>query len=146
MPLSRRGLILKSSASLGLASLFVQAMTASAGPVESKKSSNSTTLIDATAQCMKTALLCIRHCQKELAQGNKIMAECQQSALETVASCEALQKLASYGSNHTHDFAQLTAKVCADCAKICEKHIAHMEICKACMEACKDCEKACLAA
>ena len=74
------------------------------------------------------------------------MAECLQSVLETVAACEALQKMASYSSTYTRSLAQLTAKICADCAKLCEKHATHMEICKACMEACKDCEKACLAA
>lgn len=103
-------------------------------------------LADVSGKCVATGLDCISHCQKELMQGNKMMAECLQSVLELVAACEGLEKLARYDSTYTKDFAKATAKVCGDCAKICEKHAGHMATCKECMEACKACEQACLAA
>lgn len=103
-------------------------------------------LAETSNLCVSTGLSCISHCQKELAQGNKMMAECLQSVLELVAACESLERLARYDSAYTRDFAKVTAKICGDCAKLCEKHAKHMDVCKACMEACIDCEKACLAA
>jgi Cys-rich four helix bundle protein (predicted Tat secretion target) len=110
-----------------------------AGPVAQK-------IADAAAHCIATGLACIEHCRGELAKGNKVMAECQANVLDTVAACEALQKLALADSKHLPAFAKACADICADCAKVCEQHAAHMEPCKACMESCKACEKACRAA
>lgn len=103
-------------------------------------------LLASAGRCVSTGLVCIKHCEQELAAGRKELAECLGSVLDLVAACDALQKFAAYKSAYTRDFAKLTAKVCADCAKICEKHMQHMEACKNCREACLECEKACLAA
>jgi Cys-rich four helix bundle protein (predicted Tat secretion target) len=102
-------------------------------------------VLETSSRCVTTGLVCIKHCQKELLAGNKMMAECLQSVLELVSSCENLMTLVALESVYAKDFAKLTAKVCSDCGKICEKHAKHMEACKACMEACRECEKACLA-
>lgn len=103
-------------------------------------------LIATSGRCVSTGLICIKHCEKELAAGNKEMAECLRSVLELVATCDTLQKLAAYDSSFTRDYAKLTAKVCSTCAKLCDKHAQHMEACKNCRDACLECEKACLAA
>jgi Cys-rich four helix bundle protein (predicted Tat secretion target) len=108
--------------------------------------SNFNQLIESSSKCISTGLICIKHCQKELAEGNKAMAECLQSVMELSASCESLLHLAALDSAFTKEFAQLSAKICANCAKICEKHSQHMDSCKNCMEACLECEKACKAA
>ena len=128
---------------------LMQAAEAVAGPA-AKTAAPATNdygkLIESASKCVTTGLICIRHCQKELVAGNKMMADCLQSVLENVAACESLIKLAAYESSQTKDFAKLTAKLCSECAKLCEKHAHHMEACKNCMEACRACEKECLAA
>ncbi len=146
--MNRRELLIQSASSISSLAVGVSiAGTAAAAPSSPAKaaSPNYEKLIETTSKCITTGQACLSHCQKELAQGNKVMAECLQSVLELVATCESLQKLASYGSVYTKEQAQLSAKVCGDCAKICEKHAHHMAPCKACMDACKDCEKACQA-
>ena len=125
----------------GMATLLqgTEALAAGSGSTGQK-------LLETSSRCVSTGLLCIRHCQKELLAGNKMMAECLQSVLELVSACQNLQTLAAFESAYLKEFAKITGKICADCAKLCEKHANHMEACKACMEACKECEKACQAA
>ncbi|MDQ3235248.1 MAG: Csp1 family four helix bundle copper storage protein [Pseudobdellovibrionaceae bacterium] len=144
--MNRRDMILQTATSVGTLAVGLAAGTQALAADKPVATGNFSKLADTAHACVKTGLICMSHCQKELAQGNKSMAECLKSVMELVAACESLEKLALYGSAHTRDFAKVTAKICADCAKICEKHAQHMEICKACMEACKECEKACAAA
>ncbi len=136
------------SSMAGVAALW-QASEAFAGEASKASAAPAAGLskvIETSSRCVTTGLICIRHCQKEILDGNKMMAECLQSVLELVSACETLTKLAAFESAYAKDFAKLTAKICADCGKICEKHAKHMEACKKCMEACRECEKACLAA
>ena len=98
------------------------------------------------AKCIETGLDCITLCRKELAKGDKDMAECLRTVTDMIAGVEALQKLASSGSPHLVAMAKVCEKLCQDCAKSCEHHAKHMAECKACMEACQECEKACKAA
>ncbi|WP_141732349.1 Csp1 family four helix bundle copper storage protein [Oligoflexus tunisiensis] len=145
--MNRRDMIMQAASSVGTLAigLSMASSTQAAGKAQAAEAKFAK-LADASNKCVTTGLTCINHCQKELAQGNKMMADCLNSVLELVAACESLEKLARYDSAYTKEFAKVTAKICSDCAKICEKHAGHMESCKACMEACKDCEKACLAA
>ena len=71
------------------------------------------------------------------------MADCVQSVSDTIAACEALQKLASSNSPHLKTMAKACGEVWKDCASKCEPHSDHMEICKACMNACNECAKLC---
>ena len=146
--MNRRDMIVQTASSMGSLALGAS-MTGTAMAAEKTPAAAATgkylQLADTSNQCVTTGLNCISHCQKELAQGNKMMADCLQSVLELVAACETLEKLARFDSVYTKDFAKVTAKICGDCAKLCEKHAGHMEACKKCMEACKNCEKACLA-
>jgi Cys-rich four helix bundle protein (predicted Tat secretion target) len=145
--MNRRDVFKQTASSLGALTIGLPlASFAQAAAQPKAKEARFGKLAETSSQCISTGLTCIKHCQMELLQGNKIMAECLQSVLELVTTCESLEKLALYDSTYTKDFAKLTAKVCSDCAKICEKHASHMEACKNCMDACKACEKACLAA
>ena len=100
--------------------------------------------LQATAsKCISAGLQCINLCRKELANGNKSMAECLGTVTDMLASCEALQRLAANESKHLSALAKVCQKVLADCAKSCEPHAKHMKECEACMTACRDCEKAC---
>jgi Cys-rich four helix bundle protein (predicted Tat secretion target) len=145
--MNRRDMIVQAASSVGtLAMGLSMASSAQAAGKAQAAESKFAKLAETSNKCVTTGLNCINHCQKELAQGNKMMADCLQSVLELVAACETLEKLARYESSYTKDFAKVTAKICGDCAKLCEKHAGHMETCKACMEACRECEKACMAA
>ena len=139
-----QGMGMSSIASVAALMQATEVLAADAKP--SAASTGLTKVFETSSRCVSTGLVCIRHCQKELMAGNKMIAECLQSVLELVSACENLMKLVAFESAYAKDFAKLTAKICADCGKLCEKHANHMEACKACMEACRECEKACKAA
>jgi Cys-rich four helix bundle protein (predicted Tat secretion target) len=102
-------------------------------------------IIATAGQCLDTGLACITLCRKELAKGNKDMAECLATVYDMVAACESLRKLAANESPHLGAYARVCEKILADCARSCEKHAKHMAECDACMKACKECIEACKA-
>lgn len=132
--------------SLLLSGLATAAAVAAAPHALAEGASPGAKIAETTSKCIAVGLACLAHCQRELAAGNKSMAECEASVSDMLAACEALQKIATRGSKHLKTFAKACADVCADCAKTCEPHAKHMAECKACMDACNDCKKACDAA
>lgn len=99
--------------------------------------------IDAATDCAKKGEICIAHCQEMLASGDKSMAGCLKTALEMVAACNALVKLASMQSKGTKKMAALCAELCRECEKACKEHAEHHAVCKDCMESCNACAKEC---
>jgi Cys-rich four helix bundle protein (predicted Tat secretion target) len=103
-------------------------------------------VLEATGHCLQTGQLCVAHCNALLSTGDTSLAECQRTALNMLAVCDATFKAAAY---HSADAKLLKAlaRVCGDfcraCAKACEVHAGHHEECKACMQSCLDCAKAC---
>lgn len=102
-------------------------------------------IIATSGLCVDTGLVCITLCRKELAKGNKVMADCLATVYDMVAACESLRKLAANESPHLGAYARVCEKILADCAKSCEKHAKHMPECDACMKACQECIEACKA-
>ena len=139
--MNRRDVIKNTVGAIGVA-----AMAGASGLLESPAfaaGSSSAKIAQSASKCIAVGLDCLAHCQKELAQGNKMMAECAATVADTIAACEALQKLAAANSPHLKAMAKVCAEICKSCAKKCEPHIDHMEVCKACMNACKECADAC---
>jgi Cys-rich four helix bundle protein (predicted Tat secretion target) len=99
--------------------------------------------IDAAAECAKKGELCIAHCQGVLAAGDTTMAGCMKTALEMVAACQGLVKLASLQSKGTKKMAALCAELCRECEKACKEHAEHHKVCKECMDSCNACAKEC---
>lgn len=100
-------------------------------------------LTEAAAACIQTGQACIAHCVTVLAAGDGSIASCQASVMETVAICEALQRLGNLDSSHLAKVAAAAVDICRACEKECRKHEAKHPVCKACGDACVDCAKAC---
>ncbi len=143
--MNRRELVFQGASTLAVGMSLASSASA-AGKKAALSKSSLEKIAGSSDRCVSTGMTCISHCEKEISQGNKAMEECLKSVLDLVTVCESLHKLASRESPYTKEFAKATAKVCGDCAKLCEKHANHMEVCKACMEACRECEKVCMAA
>jgi len=97
----------------------------------------------AAAHCNHVAQMCVGHCFNLIAQGQKNMLECAQSALEVSAMAEALSRLAGLKSDLSAAQAKACIAACEKCMKSCEPHINHHALCKSCYEACKDCMATC---
>jgi Cys-rich four helix bundle protein (predicted Tat secretion target) len=105
-------------------------------------------VIESASECIETGEQCLAHCLRELAKGNKDMAECAYSVSEMLATCKAIVTLASLESEFAKEVGIACMKACKKCKEACEKHKEHfahnMHLeCKACADACKDCEEAC---
>ena len=100
-------------------------------------------LIDAAADCVKTGEACVAHCVTVLSEGEKEMAACQATVLETLAICAALQQLANLNSPHLAKVAAVARDICKDCETECRKHESKHSICKDCGDACAACAKQC---
>ena len=99
-------------------------------------------LVRTSAACVSTGELCLSHCLTRLGQGDTELAACARTVRDTIAACGALQQLAAANSAHTREFAQVVAKVCADCQAECNKHEQH-PVCRNCEKACQDCRQEC---
>jgi Cys-rich four helix bundle protein (predicted Tat secretion target) len=102
-------------------------------------------LIDAAGDCVQKGEACAAHCNTLLAQGDKDMAACQATALQSVAICNALRQLANLNSPHLVKVAAAAADICKACEDECRKHEKKHEVCKACGDACAACVKQCRA-
>lgn len=110
-----------------------------AGPSKRNKA-----LIKTSGDCVTTGQACLHHCLVLMGEGDKSLAACAMSVSDLVATCSALQQLASAESPYLAEMAKLTMKVCEDCEKECKKpEVAKHEECKACGEACAACYKEC---
>lgn len=99
-------------------------------------------LIDAAADCVTKAQLCLSHCIVSMGKGETDLAACANSASQVEATCATLQKLAALNSKHLAAYAKVAMDICKDCEEECKKTEKHPE-CKACMEACAACYKEC---
>jgi len=99
-------------------------------------------LIEAAADCVVKAELCLQHCLVAMGKGETDLASCANSASQVEAVCTALQKLAAANSKHLAEFAQAAMAIFKDCEDECKKTDQHPE-CKACGESCAACYKAC---
>lgn len=103
-------------------------------------------LIDSTSICIQKGQACVRHCLNLLSQGDKEMAACAISVNQMLATCDALEKLASFESKHLAKMAKLTMDVCKECEDECRKHANKHFECKECADACAVCLKECKSA
>lgn len=87
------------------------------------------------AHCMSAGEDCLRHCFGMLSMKDISMAGCIKTSYDMIAACNALQSLAAVNSSHVPALARVTADVCSDCQKQCEK-FPDVPECKACAEAC----------
>jgi Cys-rich four helix bundle protein (predicted Tat secretion target) len=99
----------------------------------------------AAAHCTHVAQMCAGHCLNLVKDGQKMMTECLQAALEVQAMSAALSQLAGLNSPLATAQAKACILACEKCMKACEPHINHHEQCKECFEACKDCLNTCKA-
>lgn len=90
----------------------------------------------ALAGCFDAGNVCMDHCLKELARGDKSLGDCARSVHEMLAVCQATAAIAPTDSKYAKTLIQLCRDVCADCEKACRKHEDHHSECKACAEAC----------
>ncbi len=133
--MNRRTLL--QTATLGIGGISSLAFGDAASPSKLSK------IMDTAAKCHSTGLRCLAHCEQELAKGNKTMADCLGSVQDMLTACDSLQKLAARNSPHLPSFTKVCSEILNSCAKICEPHIKHMEVCKNCRDACLECDQAC---
>jgi len=100
-------------------------------------------LEESTSKCVATGEDCLRHCIAMMEMKDSSMAACANMVLQLIASCRALQTLASLNSTFTAAFAKDTAAVCAACEAECRKFYTKYTVCKACADACKSCADDC---
>ncbi len=93
-------------------------------------------LIGAFQGCMTTVLACIAHCQMMMAQGDKSMAPCLRTALDTEVVCGATLKAAQLNSAYTGALAKTAIEAMQACVKACAPHVDHHIECKRCHDAC----------
>ena len=74
----------------------------------------------------------------KLGKGSKDMAACAMNVQQMMATCDTLQKLASYNSPHLKKMARVAHDVCVDCEKECRKHEKMHAQCQATADACAE--------
>lgn len=132
---------------LGIAALAatVAPLTQAADDVHHHHGAAHAALIAAALRCMDLGESCVAHCNTVLATGDGSLAYCQTTAMDTVAICAALHRLAQTNSPHLAKVAAAARDICLTCEEECRKHAAKHDACKACGEACADCAKQCAA-
>jgi Cys-rich four helix bundle protein (predicted Tat secretion target) len=143
--------ILKTTGALALAALAADALAAdehhdhaAMGGHEGMKNPN-TKLIEAASDCVAKGQVCIDHCLMLLADGDKEMAACARSVLQTMALCSSLQQLASYQTPQLKALAKVAMDACKECEDECRKHEKKHAVCRDCAESCAACYKECKA-
>lgn len=97
-------------------------------------------------KCAMDASLCIAHCARELAAGNKSLAECNRKVQDLEIMCGTLAKVTARNNMSDKAYKSLVKaaqQTCEDCAAACKEHVKHHAECKNCYESCLDCIKAC---
>jgi Cys-rich four helix bundle protein (predicted Tat secretion target) len=103
-------------------------------------------LLAASSDCVVKGQLCLAHCLRLLAGGDKSVADCAVQVSQLLALCGALQDLAAQGAPLAIKTAKLALEACTTCAEACKPHVDHHAECKACYLSCLECAKACRAA
>ena len=139
--MDRRQFLLNSitlAAASSLAATAAQAKDVDAhkGHHEHDAAAGDSALAKAFDECAATTTACIAHCQKQLATGDKSMADCLKTALDCDALCEAVAKLARYDSAQAPAIAKASIPAMKACADACKPHVEHHAVCKACFDAC----------
>ena len=98
-------------------------------------------LIETAFDCLKTGQACLDHCIESFKAGDTKLAECADTIVDLLASCDALSRLASNDSRHLKQFLAGCTAVCKDCEKACRKHEKEHATCKACADSCADCAR-----
>lgn len=93
-------------------------------------------LVQAFAICAGAATECVAHCQRLLAEGDTMMAECLKTSLACDALCPAVARLARLDSDAAPAIAKSSIPVMEACIEACKPHIEHHAFCKACFDAC----------
>jgi len=99
-------------------------------------------LIEAAADCVSKAQLCLQHCLVSLGRGETDLAACARSSSQVEAICSALQSLAASNAKQLPQLARVAMDICKECEEECKKTEKHPE-CKACKEACAACYEEC---
>ncbi|MGA7411824.1 MAG: four-helix bundle copper-binding protein [Bryobacteraceae bacterium] len=100
-------------------------------------------LEESAGKCVATGEDCLRHCLAMMSMKDTSMADCANMVVQLIASCRALQTLASLNSTFTPGFAKEAGLVCAACEKECRKFYDKYPVCKTCADACKTCTDDC---
>lgn len=100
-------------------------------------------LIQEALHCIDTGNACAAHCISDMRGGSTELLECLVRVQELVIACEALSKLAAYGSEHVATYAAATVEVCDTCEAECRKFEAKHSECKDCADACVACRTEC---
>jgi len=93
-------------------------------------------LIAAARECREAGEVCLDHCLAAFRDGDTSLGECATEVTRMLAACDAVARLATYGSPHTPAFAKACVAVCDDCERACRKHEEKHAECKACADAC----------
>ncbi|MDH5542822.1 MAG: Csp1 family four helix bundle copper storage protein [Nitrospinota bacterium] len=99
-------------------------------------------LARSAADCARTGQTTLRLSINLLEKGDISMAECGRTVQDLVATCEAMMKMASFGSRHIGPMAKVVRGVCIASEKICMKHKEHKE-CVECAKSCRECANIC---
>jgi len=91
----------------------------------------------AWADCAAAAQACAAHCQRQLASGDKMLADCLKAVLDTDAVATAVARLARYDSAWAPVMARTAMAVLDVCVEACRPHAGHHAECRACADACK---------
>lgn len=102
-------------------------------------------LQSAAATCVADGEVCLAHCLRLLANGDKAMGDCAKGVNQMLALCGALQSLAAQGAALTPAAAKVALDACRQCADSCKPHVEHHAECKACHDSCLECIKQCQA-
>ncbi len=138
--------LLSGGALLAVASLMNTAFAADEDPHahhHHDATSPAAALAAAASDCVQKGEACIAHCLVLLGDGDKDIAACAQSVVQTDAICAALQTAANANSKYLPKLAALAKEACRDCAAECKKHADHHQQCKDCMESCEACAREC---
>jgi Cys-rich four helix bundle protein (predicted Tat secretion target) len=101
------------------------------------------TLVEATAACVKAGEVCLEHCLSLLRTGDTSMARCSTTVSAMLPLCRAGLALAIQDSPRLKELAAVCAKTCRDCEAACKEHATHHEACRWCMESCQKCAAEC---
>lgn len=87
--------------------------------------------------CAAAAQACAGHCQRSLATGDTMLADCLKAVLDTDAVATGVARLAQYQSAWAAVMARSAIAVLDACIEACRPHVGHHAECKACADACR---------
>ncbi len=143
--MERRDLLKTAAGSVAVLSFAALAEEPKAAPAAApaKLEPRNDAVYEAAMGCLKAGDICLEHCVRSLAAGEKMMAECAVTVRQMLPLCQALAELAVQRSPHLKGLAAVCAKACRECEAACKKHANHHAECKACMESCQKCAGEC---